>query len=231
MRDLFINSSRHLEVEDGQYPLNQGQNVGILNALLEPKIPTEFNPNIVQIDADQGCFFCGFYSPDEKFQKVFYVDGDTHNLKPENTQVICPTCFLANNLSYAAHNRLGFLSYLPEIKQVEINYIFRIVFAKLRHAKLMKAGEQKAQDLAIEVMSMFETRSTPALKMAFDHDFSDGVELARVLNEIDKEGQNPERKHIGHLSKLRWIPNERAFPEIQLDHYIAHGLLEMEGAK
>ena len=231
MRDLFINSSRHLEVEDGQYPINQTANAGVLTALMTPQLPTEFKADLVQIDADQGCFFCGFYSPDTKHQKTFYVDGDSHNLRPENTKVVCPTCFIANNLSYAAHNRLGFLSYLPEVKQVEINYIFRIIYTKLHHAKSIKTGVQKAQDLAIEVSAMFESRATPALKMAFEHDFSDGAEVARVLNEIDREGHYPERKHIAALSKLRWIPNERAFPTAQLEHYIKHGLLDMEGAK
>jgi hypothetical protein len=69
-------------------------------------------------NSDNVCDFCGFKA--DKFQEVLSYDG-------ENVTA-CSFCYQTANLFACADRRAGYLIYLPELTQIELNHVLRAIY-------------------------------------------------------------------------------------------------------
>lgn len=67
---------------------------------------------------DNCCHFCGFKS--EKFQEVIKCGNENY--------VACSFCYQTLNLLACARRRAGYLIYLPEFTQAELNHMLRAIY-------------------------------------------------------------------------------------------------------
>jgi intracellular multiplication protein IcmJ len=76
------------------------------------------------LDRDQNrCVFCAFDAPE--YQEVHHINGDHDDDSPDNLECACPLCHATQHLGLAGMQRKGELIYLPEISQVELNWMVR----------------------------------------------------------------------------------------------------------
>jgi hypothetical protein len=69
---------------------------------------------------DGTCQFCGFQA--EKFQEVLQIENE------DTPKVACSFCAQTLNLFETAARRAGFLIYLPEMGQAELNNILKAIY-------------------------------------------------------------------------------------------------------
>lgn len=72
------------------------------------------------------CFYCGFKS--NKFQEVHHIDDDHSNNNIRNLVTVCPICHACKHVGFSGVKNKAFLIYYPNMSQVEINYLIKILW-------------------------------------------------------------------------------------------------------
>jgi intracellular multiplication protein IcmJ len=155
------------------------------------------------------CQFCGFRA--SKGLEVHHLDDDHHNNDPANLLTICNLCHQVFHLGLAGARGAGFLSYVPELTQAEVNHL-----ARARFVCEMAPGEQQAQDAKrLEGLYGVLEAKADSIKAAFGLDISSPLKLAEVFDHLTDE-QYDSRKAA--LKDIRLVPTKAAFREDQLMH-------------
>ncbi|MDR2208075.1 MAG: type IVB secretion system protein IcmJDotN [Azoarcus sp.] len=158
------------------------------------------------------CRFCGWRSP--KYQECHHVDNDHHNNEPGNMITACTLCHQVHHLGMCAMRGGGFLAVLPELTQVEVNNIARMIhLVQFASDKVDKGVVDKLQGL----YGLFRQRGPDTLKLLFPGlDTSDPFYLAKVLSECD---ESLHARRDESLASIRLVPTRDAFHPGQLDFY------------
>lgn len=164
---------------------------------------------------DNTCQFCGFKF--DEFQEVHHIDDDHGNSNPDNLITSCNLCHAVHHLGMTAIRNAGFIAYIPEMKQTDINGIFRILFMQLH-----VLGKNEKKDIVKELQSfysIFENRGAQTLGRLTKSDkvnLSNPMILAQFLSACDDELY---QRRCSLLSGFVLIPTRNAFTDSQLDSY------------
>lgn len=82
------------------------------------KAVMKMRPRVLKRD-DYTCQACGWRS--EEFQELHHRDGDHSNYKEANLETLCPLCHQLFHPSSATISGGGFMIWLPELTQAELN--------------------------------------------------------------------------------------------------------------
>lgn len=159
------------------------------------------------------CHFCNFRF--DEFQEIHHVDDDHGNNDPENLITTCNLCHAVHHLGMTAIRGAGFMAYIPEMSQTDINGIVRILFMQLHNNK----EKTELVNALHSLYSIFENRGRAVLNKVLKSesvDFSQPMILAQFLSSCD-ESMYENRADI--LSGLVLVPNRKAFTDRQLERY------------
>lgn len=161
----------------------------------------EFEKKILEHD-EYTCGFCGFQA--FNYQSAVNLDHNYKNNKAENLITACPFCRQCFFLD-ALTNQLfggGYLIYLPEINQADLNNFCRVLFSCL-----LKNAPYKNK-LQTTYLS-FKDR-TKQVEELFGPGSSDPAIFGQTL--IDS---NLSKQELAHpiLTKLRLLPEKKFFEE------------------
>lgn len=121
---------------------NLNLELGINNALV-----SEDTKQQVLSEQNNTCQFCGFKT--DKFQEVVNYKG--------NNQVACSFCYQVLNLEAAISRRSGYLIYLPELTQAELNHILRAIYVARTDSNLeIATSARRVFDVLIERRALAE---------------------------------------------------------------------------
>lgn len=166
------------------------------------------------------CQFCGFKF--DEFQEIHHIDDDHGNNVPENLITTCNLCHAVHHLGMTAVRNSGFIAYIPEMKQTDINGICRIMFMQL-HALRGDTGNNVVKELH-SFYSIFQTRGSQILGKLTKTDkidLSNPMIMAQFLSTCDNETY---LNRTSTLKGLVLVPTRQAFTDLQLDKYFTkHG--------
>lgn len=72
------------------------------------------------------CFYCGFKA--NKFQEVHHIDDNHANNDIKNLTTVCPICHACKHVGFSGIKNRAFLIYYPDMSQVELNYLIKILW-------------------------------------------------------------------------------------------------------
>lgn len=72
------------------------------------------------------CFYCGFKA--NKFQEVHHIDDNHANNNVNNLTTVCPICHACKHVGFSGIKNRAFLIYYPDMSQVELNYLIKILW-------------------------------------------------------------------------------------------------------
>jgi intracellular multiplication protein IcmJ len=167
------------------------------------------------------CSHCGFKFP--KFQEIHHCDDDHSNQDATNLETICCLCHQCYHLGMTAVRGSGFIAYIPELKQTEVNMICRSLFILIEKMNSKDPILVKLQSL----YSIFQERGSETLKKLFYHgdknklDLSHPMVLAQYLSLCEDEKY---QSRSAYLKNLVLVPTINAFSSVQLEEYfLAYG--------
>jgi len=158
------------------------------------------------------CRFCGWRA--QKYQECHHVDNDHRNNDPDNLITTCTLCHQVHHIGMCAMRDGGFFAVIPELTQVEVNNIVRVIH-------IVEATPNKADSSVVDKLrglyGLFCMRGPDSLKLLFPGlDVSDPFCLTRMLSECD-EAIYAQRDKI--LAPIRLVAKREAFHPGQLDFY------------
>lgn len=163
----------------------------------------EFEKKILEHD-EYTCHYCGFQAFD--YQAVVNHDNNYKNNKTDNLVTACPFCLQCFFLDALTNNVLGggYIIYLPEINQADLNNFCRVLFSCL-----LKNAPYKGK-LQTTYLSLKDR--TKQVEELFGPGSSNPATFGQTL--IDS---NLSKKELAHpiLKQLRLLP-ERKFFEKQI---------------
>ena len=176
---------------------------------------------VVFVRDNYTCHFCGWRA--REYQEVHHVDNDHNNNDDDNLITACTLCHQVHHLGMCAMRGAGFLALIPELTQVEVNNIVRMIH-------LVEAAPDIADKAVINKLrglyGIFRQRGPDTLKLLFPGlDLSDPFSLAMMLSECD-EALYTQRGEI--LASIRLVAKREAFYPGQLETYIRSSLREWE---
>ena len=92
-------------------------------------VMTKVRNKILQRDGNT-CQGCGWVS--KEFQEIHHRDHDHSNFKESNLETLCPLCHQLFHPATASITGGGYMIWLPEISQVELNRLLFPLFAVLK---------------------------------------------------------------------------------------------------
>ncbi|CND60645.1 HNH endonuclease [Yersinia enterocolitica] len=162
------------------------------------------------------CKFCTFKSL--HYQEVHHIDDDHSNNSPSNLVTVCSLCHQVHHLGIVAIKGSGFISYIPELTQTEINWIVRTIFVLLHNLK----KDDPVINQLHSLYSVFQERGADTLKGVFYHgeksviNLSSPIVLAQYLSLCD---DNLFKDRVNSLEGLVVVPTIQAFHSKQLETY------------
>ncbi|MEA9392218.1 type IVB secretion system protein IcmJDotN [Acerihabitans sp. TG2] len=162
------------------------------------------------------CSHCGFKF--NYYQEVHHIDDDHSNQDESNLETICGLCHQVYHLGMTALRGSGFIAYIPELKQTDINSLCRVIFMQLRKMDDISPYINKLQGL----YSIFQERGGDTLKKVFYHgdknklDISQPMVFAQYLSLCSDDDFN---KKDRILSGFVLVPTINAFKSKQLEEY------------
>ena len=156
---------------------------------------------------DYTCRYCGFWS--EKYQVVVNHDHNYNNNKTSNLVTACVFCAQCFFLDCVGKNDKmgGYIIYLPEISQADLNHFCRALFTSIQREAPYKGRLQTAylslKDRVKEVEEIFGPESS------IPHIFGQSL----IDSDLTKE--QLENKV---LKQLRLLP-EKKFFKSKIDHW------------
>lgn len=171
--------------------------------------------NSILIRDDYTCQFCGFKF--DEYQEVHHLDDDHGNNSPDNLKTACNLCHAVHHLGMTAIRNAGFIAYIPEMKQTDVNAICRIIFMQL-HAHRTMNSSNIVKELQ-GFYSIFENRGTQTLSRLTKSEkinLSNPMILAQYLSSCDDEVY---MKRKAMLEGFVLVPTRNAFSDSQLDSY------------
>lgn len=165
------------------------------------------------------CCHCGFKF--HKFQEVHHLDDDHSNQDESNLKTICSLCHQVYHLGMTALRNSGFIAYIPQLRQTEINSICRTIFILME--KLEDSSDLFRQLNGL--YSSFQERGSETLKKLFYHgdkkklDISQPMAFAQYLSLCSEEEYE---KRTSSLMGFVLVPTRSAFKDDQLAEYYLH---------
>lgn len=75
---------------------------------------------------DYCCCFCNFKS--RRYQEVYHLDDNHENDELSNLATACSFCHQIQHIGLAALTNSGYLAWIPELSQDEVNHLLRVKF-------------------------------------------------------------------------------------------------------
>ncbi len=148
------------------------------------------------------CRYCGFQS--DKYQVVTNHDHDYNNNKAANlvtTCIFCAQCFFLDQIG--KNNKTGgYIIYLPEISQADLNHICRVLFSSLLRDAPYKGKLQNTYLSLKDRMAIVDD--------IFGPNSSNPNVFGQAL--IDSNF-SPEQLQHAALASLRILPERKFFAE------------------
>ena len=152
------------------------------------------------------CDICK-YTAQEKFLHVINKNGNYRDNKGSNFSLACGMCaacfFIGSYNPSTSPESVDRLIYCPEISQVQLNHLYRILFVA------MERNDSKYQDIAKSFYRCLRHRASTVDKM-FGENSSDSKIFLQSVMDSDLI-KNPNMKNI--LSYLRFFPSRISFRE------------------
>lgn len=167
--------------------------------------------SVLKRDANR-CRFCNFAS--NRYQEVHHIDDDHRNNKESNLLTVCNLCHLVHHIGFAAQFNMGFLAYIPELTQTEVNDIVRAIFSIQVDAK----ETQNAKDMAKSLYSCFQNRGDELFKNTIGSNVATTMEIARCLSEFTSDADYENRQTL--LAGFRFVATQQAFKTGVLEYYL-----------
>ncbi|QTP13330.1 HNH endonuclease [Serratia symbiotica] len=162
------------------------------------------------------CSHCEFKF--NHYQEVHHSDDDHSNQSDENLTTICGLCHQVYHLGMTALRGSGFIAFIPELTQTQVNSLARTIFMQMNRLDESSSYLKKVQGL----YGVFQERGSDTLKKVFYHgdknklDTSQPMVLAQYLSLCsDEEYENRAEK----LSGFVVVPTVQAFRNKQLEDY------------
>lgn len=142
------------------------------------------------------CQFCGFQS--KRFQEIVNVDGNYQNNKASNLATACGLC--AHGLFLGAPGLGHHMILLPQISQVQISHITRVLFcAQESDSQFTETAKSLYRNLR---------KFTEPLEEIFGKDSSSAEVFGQcLLDTYDIESD----KYFEVMKKVRMLPNPKTF--------------------
>ncbi len=110
-----------------------------------PELISMFN-KVLKRD-DHRCQCCGFQTKPKEdgysYQMLHPKDGDVRNHNIDNFITVCRFCYLSLHPGYAGNGNLGTVIWMPEISQIDLNFIVRTIFVAI-NAESTHEGSARA---------------------------------------------------------------------------------------
>ena len=145
------------------------------------------------------CAFCGWQSA--KGQEIHHLNDDHADLSRENLVVSCPLCHQCHHLGTAGISDGGRMIWMPEITQVELNHLCRILFVA------MSSKDESYASSAKTLFGSLESRTT-LLEQQMTSGASDPSFWAQAFVMMDREAY---LSRAERLSGIRLLPSYRRF--------------------
>lgn len=188
------------------------------HAILKDEKYKDIRESIFQRD-DHKCQFCGFKF--DSFQEVHHLDDDHGHNDKSNLVTICNLCHAVHHLGMTAIRNAGFLAYIPEMKQTDVNGICRIIFMQ-RYilSKSEEEGAKQKKDSLEALYSVFQSRGAKLSQLTQSDkiNLTKPIILAQYLSTCDEELYS-QRETM--LSGLVLVPTHNAFTDNQLEKYFS----------
>lgn len=144
---------------------------------------------------DHVCRCCGFRA--QKYQDILFLNGNMHDLRPENMATACMFCHQCFNLEQVSLMRSGVLVWLPEISQTELHHMMRAIFV----ARISQGPVAEAARRALELL--MKRREEARARLGTD----DPYILASVLRDYISAKAYDMR--VAKLDGIRLLPLDR----------------------
>lgn len=93
------------------------------------KVMLKVRDNILKRD-NYTCQGCGWYSPE--YQEIHHRNHDHSNFKESNLETLCPLCHQVFHPSSASISGGGYMIWLPEMSQTDLNKLLFGIFVVLK---------------------------------------------------------------------------------------------------
>lgn len=149
------------------------------------------------------CQGCGYRA--EKFQEIHHIDGDHANYKESNLETLCPLCHQLFHPDTATISGGGFMIWLPELTQKELNQILFPIFWALENE------DSPIYSMARTFYSQLTNRRSD-LESNFGR--SDAAAYGQMLLKLNKEEYESRYKA---LAPIKMLANPKEF-QLQIDY-------------
>lgn len=169
------------------------------------------------------CQFCAFRAA--KYQEIHHFNDDHHDNSAENLLTTCNLCHQVHHLGMAGMNASGFMAYIPELTQVEINHLVRAHFVVCASVDAARETNKPSrytpahQEQMRALYASFQARGD-RLKLIFNIDISSPSCFVNALSSLMSSEQYAARMRV--LDGLRLVATAAAFRPGQLDYYGAN---------
>lgn len=191
------------------------QNIGPKQRQPSGSLPDQVQERVLQRD-NHTCVYCGFKA--NKWQKAIRIDEDDGS-KGVRYITVCSLCNYANNIAVAGIRDAGFMAFIPELSQEEVNNIARLclVIMSMDDKRTIEKGNgETRRNFLNATYQVFISRSA-RIKV-------DGriVDVSRPEVWIGYKN----RRKIGDdvfeniIKDLRLVPTKKAFDARELAYYI-----------
>lgn len=150
-------------------------------------------PETVWRDDDFICRFCGFRA--EKYQRIVYGSWIGHKRPALTACIFCEQCFTLETVGVTSS---GYLVWLPELSQAELNHLCRAIYLALGQEDVLLAG--RAQTALDALMSR---RSEAKKRLGSDEPLLLGTALLENLSSAEYEARGQ------RLEGIRLLPVNR----------------------
>lgn len=178
-------------------------------------VPDRLEENVLKRD-NYTCVYCGFQA--KKCQRAIRVD-DNNDGNGVRYITVCGLCNYSNNIAVAGVRDAGFMAYIPELSQEDVNNIARLCLVVMSMADNKANAKGDGEDRRNFLNSIYQVFISRAARIKVDGRLVDvsrpevwvGYKNRRkiddgVFNEIIKD--------------LRFVPTRKGFDQRELTYYV-----------
>lgn len=142
------------------------------------------------------CQFCGFQS--DKWLDIHHKDDNHHNNDKDNLITACKICHACHHLWLAGQNNGGYVIYLPEISQADLNRLVRSMYV------IGKVGSDVWRTRAGNLWQFLLSRTKPVIDSIGSFD---PVDLGLALSTSTRDDYE---HRVSTLAPLRFLISQKS---------------------